>query len=472
MTDFAPMDRAGRWMDPQRARDPSVSSALGAWPTPPEVARWMASALLENLPDVGSRRAVVLDPACGGGRLLLAVSERLLDHAAGPGARHVVLEGWDVDADAVAASQATLAHLDREAGAVSEVRLRRVDALSQERGEPVQGVILNPPWVDAARMTRAAGGPARRSALAARFSTARGAWDLWVPFVQLALDRVAEGGVVVALVPEALRSASYARALRAYLDTRADVVAWQAWSEVDLGVGARAVAVVLVRRPEGAPARPPPWAAADPLEGSRVGDWADVSGAATVSEAYAWKGHLGEGQPDDDLLAVVNTGTIAPWHALWGHRPLRYLGGRWLRPVLPVTALSPRRVAQARAAKLIVPGLVKEPMVLPDPHGRWLAAKSTVLVLPHDPADLGWLAAWLGSEAAWVQWRALFPGLALRGGWLRVGVRELASLPVPALHHADRSALSAAVDALTGRPDVADAAALQGMIDAALQRAR
>ncbi len=460
-------------MEPQRVRDPSASGDLGAWATPPDVALWMASALLESLPDAARGAPVVLDPACGGGRLLLAVVERLWEDATARGReRQVAMEGWDVDADAIATSRATLAHEGGTAGVVSDVRLRHLDALLQEVGEPVQGVILNPPWVDATRMARAPGGAVRRSDLSARFCTARGAWDLWVPFVQLALDRVAEGGVVVALVPEALRSASYAHSLRVYIDARADVMASKSWSEVDLGVGARAMAVVLVRRPQGAAPRPAPWAAAERSGWSRVGDWADVSGAASVSEAYAWKGHLGEGDPDDDHLPVVNTGTIAPWSASWGSRPMRYLGGRWLRPVLPVTALSARRVMQARATKLIVPGLVREPRLLPDSEGRWLGAKSTVLVLPHDPVDLRWLAAWLSSDAAWGLWREQFPGLSLRGGWLRVGVRELAALPVPPLDDADRSSLSAAVDALTGRPNAAEAAALQGMIDAALRRAR
>lgn len=458
----------------RRATDPEAAAVHGVVYTPAPAARALAEAALAHRPGLPT----VLDPACGGGALLLAAARVLWDRAGATTAAaradvvRACLRGTDVDARAVAIARRALAlACGVDAHALHDV-VRAADALRDDPGPAVDVVLANPPWVDSARM--AAHDPDARRAIAARFATARGNWDLCCPFVERCVA-LAPDGVVAVLVPDRVASAPYATAVRALLHGTRAVVDLLDLRDADLGVDARAVGVVSVpgRPDDRLPVGGDPWPLADDAADRalvqatagwpRLRDVAAVTGAATVAEAYAWVPHLTSGAPDADHLPVANSGTIDPWTVHWADAALRYLGRSVRRPVVAVAALSPTRRAQAHAPKLVVAGLTRTLEAFADVDGGWVGAKSTVLVVPATPDDVPWLAAWVHSAAASRLYRVTWGGLALSGGYLRVGPAQLGALPVP-----PPGPLRARLDALGRRRLGAGDDAARAQVDAAI----
>jgi methylase of polypeptide subunit release factors len=465
---------------------------LGAVYTPPPLAaRVVHGALACARPEPS-----VLDPACGGGVFLVEAARALWAAAGASTAAERVtllrrrLRGWDVDPGAVTVARLALAAAAGAPGAdLADVVVVR-DALDGPVDRPFDVVVGNPPWVDAA--DQASRAPERRAALAARFATARGAWDLFCVFAERGLELLAPGGVHAFVVPDRLATAPYAAAIRRRLhgsgrrlaglevldgdgfEAAVRPVAYVSVEGEDDAVPvARRGAVRTLRLPRDGAPWPLPEDDADErllaaLAGATpLGALAAVWGAATVAEAYDLRDALVDGDPGPGAWPAVNTGTLDPLVSLWGVRPLRYLGRSLPRPVVDPHALPARRRAQAAAPKLVVGGIGRrlEPFV--DPTGGLVALKSTVVVLPGDPADLGWLAGWLASTAATRAFRARAAGL--RGGFVHVGPPALGALPVPAFEAAERARLAELVAALSADPaDTVAWSSLDGVVDGAL----
>jgi len=130
-----------------------------------------------------------------------------------------------------------------------------------------------------------------------------------------------------------------------------------------------------------------------------------------------------------DAIKVVNSGTIDRHALLWGTRPLRYLGRSIARPVVrDVDRLPPRRLAQARSPKIVVAGLSRRLECALDGRGGYLAAKSTCVIT--SDVDLAFLARVLNSAIVSAWFRAEYGGNALAGGYMRVGPKQLAAIPI------------------------------------------
>lgn len=464
--------------------------AAGAYYTPGPVARELAERTLGGR---AGEPPTVVDPACGDGALLVAALDVLSEGTCEAERRRIATRcvfGVDVDPQAVAAARRRVA----EAAGIEEAALvdniRCGDAILGEDAPPelgrafvwaqefpqvfarggFQAVISNPPYVDAQRMMR--GSAALRRYCAGRYEAAAGNWDLFCVFVELALRLCAPGGRCGLLVPNKLASAGYAAAARRVLAREARLLCVQDYSEaavfaaqvLPLVVVAEKArpgeeevcayermqvgedgAVTAVERRElslrafaGEPARP--WAivrrpdAAAVVErlrrvGRPLGEIGEVWGAATVAEAYALAGLLREGEAG---LRVVNSGTIDRYACLWGHVPMRYLGARYLRPVVPealTEQLPARRLRQARTPKAIVSGMTRSLEAIVDLRGEVLAAKSTTIVT-WPGRDLRLLVALLNSRVTDLYYQEVFGGDRLSRGYLRVGPPQLRQVPV------------------------------------------
>jgi SAM-dependent methyltransferase len=159
-----------------RARTPTElrsdgAPARGGVYTPPVLARWVAARLVPALP---SGPVTVADLACGRGALLRAVAAQR---------RGVRLVGVDVDGG----------DLRIAAAALPRARLIHADALALADDGAFDGIVLNPPWGIALERARTAG-----------FALARGQYDSADVFVELALRRLAPGGIAAFIVPDSL----------------------------------------------------------------------------------------------------------------------------------------------------------------------------------------------------------------------------------------------------------------------------
>ena len=100
-------------------------------------------------------------------------------------------------------------------------------------------------------------------------------------------------------------------------------------------------------------------------------------------------------------VKLINSGTIDRYYFLWGDRECRYLGSRYLSPVIPagrLAELPPKRLAQARTPKIVIAGMTLRLECNADVYGEFLAGKSPSIVLPSPPVDLRFLLGILNSK--------------------------------------------------------------------------
>lgn len=483
--------------------------AQGSYFTPPALAAQVAAWALDPLLGAGDPPRV-LDPAMGSGHFLVAAGELIAARCGlsrWEAARR--LHGVEADPEAAELARLTLwlwAGVPGTAPADLAGRLRGGDALLDDAalaGLPARfdAVLGNPPYASVFTRAQSDDGAYRR-ALQARYETAAGSFDLAVPFVERALGLCAEGGRVGLVLPNKLLAASYAQALRQWLRERASVEVLADYSAAQpFDAGVYPVVVVLEKRTP-SPAAPlrvfdgggpallrrgaqadldapggvwsaaldPAWEALRPCvsNGVPLGEVAELAAGLTVAEAYELRGRVFDAAPGplpSDVLMLLTTGLIRRHHSLWGRKDALVLKRRYARPALPQSALPARRQAQARSRKLVLAGLARRPTAVLD-GGLAQAAVSTVIVTG-SAWPLGALGAVLNSGIAARLYRALFGGLALAGGYLRFGQRELALLPVPAAPPSDPGV--ARLDALAADMARADAlvrADLDAQIDA------
>jgi hypothetical protein len=384
------------------------------------------------------------------------------------------------------------------------------------------GVLGNPPYIDAEQMSATAAD--WRRACTQRYSCARGNWDLFCVFIERSLELCRPGGMTSLVVPNKLRSAGYAAAVRSLLTKNSQLVALRDYAQVAVFRAAVYPLVYVARRKAagkpgpgsqgkeqdsqdsaGAPvpyevmesltevrqrrwlyARGEAWWLGDLQRGGSLmsrlqqfptlGQIASVRGAATVAEAYALQRWIcNHPRPAAGDLRLVNSGTIDPYSLRWGDRPLRYLGDRYLHPILPAQflhQLSPQRQQQATQPKLIVAGMTRRLECALDESGGILAGKSTSVIQapmlapiipapmqasgieaptlrgpnrpPHrvDCPDLLWLLlAILNSSLIHWFFVQRQGGNALQGGYLRVGPPQLRQIPIALGDEGDRPTL-------------------------------
>lgn len=471
----------------------------GVFYTPPGLARDVVEATLGGLAGERVAGVRVVDPACGGGALLVAAYRWLLarhaerggrlDEAGRRGLLVRSIFGVDIDAAAVAVTRAALAEV-AGAGVDLAANVRVGDALREEERGAFEVVLANPPYLSAETMARHHG--ELRAYCQARYAAAAGNWDLYCVFIERCVELCAPGGRCGLIVPNKLLSADYARGARGLLVRAAAVRSIQVLDGEELFAadvypvavvaerGAVQGEVVVVRaaateRLAAAaftePARP--WvlcagAAARVVErmraiGRPLGELAAIRGAATVAEAYAIAGLIREG---DAGLRVVNSGTIDAYEHAWGRKRLRYLGATYSRPVIPeeaADALPAKRLADARTPKVIVAGLTRTLEAVLDREGTLLAAKSTTIVTA-TALDLRVIVALLNSSVVRWYYRQVFRGDRLAGGYLRIGPPQLRQLPV--VVPADPR-LYGLVEAMCARPGAGLAAAIDAVVAAA-----
>ncbi len=458
----------------------------GSYYTPPALAAEVAHLTLAPLLTAESAPPRVLDPAMGAGAFLIAAAGQIAAHLRAadptlsePRARWracASLHGIDRDPLAAALAAVSLwlwAALPGTAPGDLRGQLIAADALLDdaalaELAPPFDAVLGNPPF--ASVFTRRAD-PAMTEALRARYHSAAGAFDLAAPFVERALLLCREGGRCGLVLPNKLLSADHARVLRAWVAGAASVEQITDHTESGLfDAGVYPVTVIFTRgapppeaglalyrgRVDGAPVlirhgtqadlretpggwAPllyPEWEALRRcLEGTiPLGEVADLSAGLTVDEAYSLRDRVFDapaGLLPLNACRLLTSGLIHRYETAWGREPAHYLKRRFTRPAIAESVLPPRRCEQARAAKIVIAGLGREPRACSDP-GLSLASVSTVIITG-SIWPLPALCALLNAGPVARLYRALFGGLALAGGYLRFGRRELAALPVPAL---------------------------------------
>ena len=448
----------------------------GVVATPPEIAQKIVDVALQSLggaPDL----IRVCDPAVGGGVFLTAAARHLVGRGADPAVvARECLFGMDVDPAAVRETRAVL-------GAGAGDHVRAGDALSDAWDVCFDAVVANPPFLNQlGSATRRDGELACR--MRARFGdAARGYADTSALFLLAALDLVRAGGRVAMILPDSFLAARDAGPARRELAHRARLTwAWRSVDHVfDAGVRVCALAFTVgpaveagrrhvapdgpltVERAAGAGFTPLPPLCVDPARLAAGDGWSwlfpetvdapevDLDGTRTLGahcratadfrdQFYGLAPFVlddGDAALDDrHYPRLVTAGLIDPARCLWGRRPTRLAGTRYLRPRVDLTRLGTESALGPWAAARLVPKVVLatqtrvlEPVV--DEHGAWLPSVPTITVEPA-AGRLWHVGAALASPAltAWALHR--HAGTALAADAIKLSARQVTALPAPA----------------------------------------
>ncbi|NJO66867.1 MAG: hypothetical protein HC832_05335 [Leptolyngbyaceae cyanobacterium RM1_405_57] len=339
-------------------------------------------------------------------------------------------------------------------------------------------VIGNPPYIDSETMTRWL--PRCRHYCTTHYQAATGNWDIFCVFIERALQLCKPGGLSSLIVPNKLLSADYAAGARSLLHQN-QLLSIRDYSRVSVFAVAVYPLVYVVQKKISSldstiryelmqsvekVARSHlisqaidlaqsdskqdskhsnkgfPWLIAiQPQQANlivrmrqfpKLGAIAQVTGAATVAEAYAIQPLIQDSQTLTVAdLQLVNSGTLDRYRFLWGKKRLRYLGASYLHPVIPAHLrqyLPRKREQQAIAPKILVAGMTRELECALDSTGKVLAAKSTAVI--QSTIDLRYLLGILNSKLIHFYFTNSFASNSLSGGYLRVGPPQLQQIPI------------------------------------------
>jgi hypothetical protein len=373
-----------------------------------------------DLDRLGGGPVRVLDPACGDGRFLAAVADRL--------GRRAELHGVDID----------------PVGRVPGGSFVCADALARDWTPGSFDVVVgNPPFLNQLATATTRGGASRFGGGPYANSAAE--------FLALAVQLARPGGLVGLVLPQSLLAARDAAAIRAAVDERA-ALRWCWWSERPVfdaavatwaGVWEVGGAPGPVERRFGSSFEERP--AIDPQPGP---SWSWLLGSAVTPSIDACRPRLGsiaeftvdfrdvyyglvDAVGDDvDGPPLVTTGLIDPGRCHWGQRPVRFAKRRWRAPRVDLDRLSPtmRRWADRRlVAKILVANQARWIEAVHDAGGEWLPGVPVLTCTTDQPARV--LDVLAGPAAtAWVHHHAAGSGLGPTT--VRLTPALLASIPL------------------------------------------
>jgi methylase of polypeptide subunit release factors len=490
--------------------------ANGVFYTPPSLVRYIVrktiGPVLAEVPASGTRPRI-LDPACGDGAFLVEVFRYLQEHAARRAAasEHTVLLeqvfGVDIDATALATARRGLIRMAavagegdrRAAAAVSDLeslverQLREGDALlSLNDTKPPQiphdqgcrsfswraefpavfadsdggfdAIVGNPPYVNIRRLTRTRGDAAKRY-FRSRYACARGAYDMYVLFVERAFQLLRSGGYCGFVVPNKIAAAEYARACRSLLLRQASLQEIVDVSEMQAFPDAGVYPYVIIWRKEKPrqahqvifyQARSPASLSrpkvtlrirqsalcADtgfPLEPSLdlesrvasipLAEMADLHSGTTGFVAQQVAQSLAEREDFEgsDAFEFIVSGNIDRYEIRPGD--VRYMKRVFRRPVLAANCglLTSNKRQLYRSPKIVVAGMTRRLEAAWDAGGLSLGVQVYAARPQQDP---WFVLGVLNSKLMSYLYRLRFPAKHLAGGFLAINKRQLGQLPM------------------------------------------
>lgn len=347
-------------------------------------------------------------------------------------------------------------------------------------------VIGNPPYVDSENMKKNT--PELRKLYTTLYETAKGNWDLFVPFIEQAYKLAYDKGYFSYIVPNKLIAAPYTKTLRQKL-LSFGIISLRDYSEVDVFKEA-AVYPVVFRIAKEEVMRPVSVAVMDSLvsiksekqikhndfysdinwdryfntdsmtldimdkisKNKSLKNYAVIKGAATVNEAYSIKELLKDNVSEEvspDKIKFINTGTIDKYISLWGKKETRYIKGKYMYPYVDVNSLktiSETRLSEAKKNKIIIGGMNKVLEAVYD-EGEYLAGKSTTLIFDSN-IDLKYIFAVLNSTLMSFYYSNQYNSMSLSGGFFRIGPPQIKELPIAIPNTNDLEAILSIVDEL------------------------
>jgi type I restriction-modification system DNA methylase subunit len=378
-------------------------------------------------------------------------------------------------------------------------------------------VIANPPYISAVEFA-ARYSDSYRKQLNSRFSTAKGAYDIYVLFIELGLRVLAKRGVLVFINPNKYLSANYAVALREHILENASLHKLLDVSGILVFEAAAVYPVVSVMQK--ALRAPYKLDLAMPLSRKaqefdiknfsrvsmssdvlrclpeniwgfllstkielltkliantqRLSEIAAINASSTAAEADEYGGHI-QNHETKSSLKLVNTGTIERFFPLWGVEELTHAGKRFLTPYLPLdrAGVNERRRQLYSVPKLVFAKMAKSCEAFFDRSGEYASLNTNCLYDPKDSVSLGFLAGYCNSRIFMFFYEQFFGALRMSGGYYQFQAPQLRVVPFRKPDSATDRNVSGLVDRILAakqRDTTVDVSVLEREIDHLMYR--
>ena len=327
-------------------------------------------------------------------------------------------------------------------------------------------VIGNPPYVDSETMVSR--NPLFREELKEAYNFAAGNWDLFVVFIECGINLLKEKGIFSYIIPNKLISAKYALTAREHINNLG-IIEVRDYSRINVFVNADVYPITMTLINDTALLPSSKFTIMENLTSVKncnivnndiiidtlwdkyfydseifklliklsrfkklIEIGIDVTGAATVSEAYKIKEVVFDEEFHNDSFKLINTGTIDPYLSLWSTKNTQYIKDSYVYPRVKVNDLKSiniNRFNQANASKIIIAGMSNIIESFLDLKGDYLAGKSTSIIL-EDKDKLMYLTGLLNSKLVSFYINKVFHSLKMAGGYLNINNNILGKIPV------------------------------------------
>jgi hypothetical protein len=410
-------------------------------------------------PELARRCVSLLNPAPG---------QRWLDPAAGTGALLRPLSGTGTQVHALEADPLLLV-LGRRLQ--PWVCWQSGDALAAPGGLPsdwpagFDRVILNPPFGNGVENGDSAW-RRQREDWRARFVTAAGTFDRYIPFVQRACELLRPGGELVAILPDKWLAADYGKALRRWLAAEMCLLGLlhapgiRCFADGDfellvlharrrpadsdpslrverLGADLRPLAgheipagelAALAEEGWGPLLKPPARRLSLVTGRPALGETREIAASLTTAEYYQLR--VVEARKGVAGLGLLSSGAIDPFRVRWGQEAVRFRKALWQRPLVLPEDLPAGRRAQVNRPRVLLANLSRRLEAVAAAPGCWLGVVNVIQIFCADEEDSHRLAAWLNSPAV-DEWLAAWADPLRLSGQLALGRGLVARLPEP-----------------------------------------
>jgi methylase of polypeptide subunit release factors len=443
--------------EPVLARE--VRRARGVFYTPVEIAEWIVAQTYGPLLAVWNGQDApprILDPACGAGVFLAAARQALETRCRQLGIDAQVavtraIHGIDIDCASVTTAR-------QQTGLPAE-NIACADSLASEAKKKFAVIVGNPPYVSIRELAKSHS-PQEVAQLRKRFRTARGNFDLYVLFIERALQWLEPGGRLGFIIPNKWATLDYARALREMLleQTTLEQIVDLSSLRVFPQAGTYPQIILLQRQPAAkthgvkisaaiddtmdarwifqSDLQPDAFVLGeeirveDRIPTVRLDSIATLHSGASGYSAARLSAALQEAREttSEEIAQFIVSGNIDRYEIQLGN--VRFLNRIWERPVLAFNApqITALKKKLYREPKIVLSGMCRRLEAAYDEQGCALGVQ--VYAAAELRIDPFYLLGVLNSKLLSYLFRERFAAKRLAGGYLAINKGQLAQLPI------------------------------------------
>src|SRR5262249_17398347 len=145
-----------------------------------------------------------------------------------------------------------------------------------------------------------------------------------------------------------------------------------------------------------------------------------------------------------NCVRVVNTGTIEPFHSLWGRAPLKHNKKNFLTPYLPLNkdGINDRRKTMYTSPKVIYAKIAKECEAMFDVEGDFAGLNVNCFYKPVESPNLRYVAGFSNTKLFMFIYDQFFRALRMSGGYYQFQAPQLRVIPLREATPATKQAIS------------------------------